>query len=191
MKNEKTITQALQVAEKKVNELAELSRFKVNSQPTFEKAAQILKSIKEYKEAVQEQKDKIIKPLNEALKNTREMFAPLEEKILVVEKFMKSEALNYNNKLIEEQKKREAEAQSKIEAGESFEKATKSVARVEQKVASIPTRKVQKLLIEDATLIPRNFLIPDESKIKDALKAGYTVPGCKMVEETILVNSFK
>jgi len=185
------LKQAIELAEEKTTQLEDSCRFKVNSQPTFEKAGEMLKSLKEYKNFVQEQKDSIVKPLNEALKNARAVFAPVEDRIATVETYLKGSVLKYNQKLQEEAKKREAEAQKRIESGESFETATKSVGRVEEKIAAIPTRKVQKLVIDDLVAIPRDFLVPDESKIKEALKSGYKVAGCRLVEEEIVVNTFK
>lgn len=180
--------EALAIAEEKAGTLADNSRIRVNSQPTLEQAKTSLTQVKEIKKIVSEKKDSIIKPLNEALKNARSLFKPIEDKVETIETYLKEEILKYNTKLLAEQRKREEEAQVKIEAGESFEKATKSVARTEEKIDAIPTRKIKKLKIVDATLIPREFLIPDEVAIKQALLGGFEVKGCEMVEEEIIIN---
>lgn len=180
--------EAIKIAEEKAMTLADNSRIKVNSQPTLDQAKISLAQVKEIKKIVQEKKDSVVKPLNEALKNTRALFKPIEDKVDIIETYLKGEVLRYNTKLLQEQRKREEEAQAKIEAGATFEEATKSVERIEKKIDAIPTRKIKRLKIVDASKIERQFLIPDEQAIKEALIAGIKVSGCELVEEEIIVN---
>jgi len=180
--------EAIKIAEEKAMTLADNSRIKVNSQPTLAQAKTSLSEVKEIKKVITEKKDSVVKPLNEALKNTRALFKPIEDKVEVIESYLKGEILKYNTKLLEEQRKREAEAQAKIQAGATFEEATKSIERVEKKIESIPTRKIKRLKIVDETLIPRQFLVPNEVAIKEALLAGEKVSGCELVEEEIIIN---
>ena len=180
--------EAIKIAEEKAMTLADNSRIKVNSQPTLDQAKTSLSEVKEIKKVITEKKDSVVKPLNEALKNTRALFKPIEDKVEVIESYLKGEILKYNTKLLEEQRKREAEAQAKIQAGATFEEATKSIERVEKKIESIPTRKIKRLKIVDETLIPRQFLVPNEVAIKEALLAGEKVSGCELVEEEIIIN---
>lgn len=180
--------EAIKIAEEKAMTLADNSRIKVNSQPTLDQAKTSLTQVKEIKKIVQEKKDSVVKPLNEALKNTRALFKPIEDKVDVIETYLKGEVLRYNTKLLQEQRKREEEAQAKIEAGATFEEATKSVERIEKKIDAIPTRKIKRLKIIDASKIERQFLIPDEQAIKEALLSGIKVSGCELVEEEIIVN---
>ena len=63
--------EAVQLAEEKAIVLADNSRIKVNSQPTFETAKNQLIELKKVKKFITEKKESITKPLNEALKNTR------------------------------------------------------------------------------------------------------------------------
>ena len=180
--------EAIKIAEEKAMTLADNSRIKVNSQPTLDQAKISLAQVKEIKKIVQEKKDSVVKPLNEALKNTRALFKPIEDKVDIIETYLKGEVLRYNTKLLQEQRKREEEAQAKIEAGATFEEATKSVERIEKKIDAIPTRKIKRLKIIDASKIERQFLIPNEQAIKEALIAGIKVSGCELVEEEIIVN---
>lgn len=180
--------EAIKIAEEKAMTLADNSRIIVNSQPTLEQAKQSLVQVKEIKKIVTEKKDSIIKPLNEALKNARSLFKPIEDKVDVIEDYLKTSILKYNTKLLEEQRKREEEAQEKIKAGASFDEATKLVSKTEKKIDAIPTRKIKRLKIIDETLIPRQFLVPNEVAIKEALSSGIKVAGCELVEEEIVVN---
>ncbi len=180
--------EAVKIAEEKAMTLADNSRIRVNSQPTLEQAKKSLAEVKEIRKVIEEKKSSIINPLNEALKNARALFKPVEDRVSVIENYLKGEILRYNNKLLEEQKKREAEAEKKIQSGATFAEAVKTIERVAEKIETIPTRKIKRLKITDENLIPRKFLIIDEVAIKRALFAGEKVPGCELVEEEIVIN---
>ena len=67
------------------------------------------------------------------------------------------------------------------------------VAKVEVPKINVTTVTRKVLMIGDRTKIPHYvdnaagvrywLLIPDEARIKDAIKAGFVVPGCSIVEE--------
>jgi hypothetical protein len=47
---------------------------------------------------------------------------------------------------------------------------------------------VEKLVISDATLIPREYLDVNEMRVKSALKSGVHIPGASLVKEKIPKN---
>jgi len=188
--------EAIDEAKVIVDDMASNSRIVVNSQPTFETAKEIMIKVKGVRKEVTEKKEAITKPLNEALKNTRALFKPIEDKLDLVEGWVKDQMLKYSQKLIAEQRKREEEALKKIEEATendveiNTEKLAKSVERVAEKVEAIKTRKVKRLNIVDQEKIPRAYLVPDEAKIKQALLNGEKVAGCEIIEEEIAINSY-
>ena len=188
--------QEIEQTQKMVEQEAQKANFTVNSQPTFDKAKEVLSEIKATKKTVKEKKEGVTKPLNEALKNVRDLFRPIEDLVNQTELHLKSEIQKYNNKLLEEQKKREEEAEQKLKEAEAtgekvdMNKITKKVENNQKKVEQIKTRKVKKLRIKDETKIPRSYLIPDEKMIKEALQAGFEVDGCELYEEEIIVNNY-
>lgn len=187
MKIEINTQEVIKKAEKEVSTIVDYSKVVVNSQPTLAKAHQQLGILKGVKKNIKEQKDGIVKPINEALKNIRELFAPVEKKINVIEDYLKGQVLDYNQKLAEEEKKKEKEAAEKLAKGEDIGKATKSLEKTQEKKAAIKNvRKIKKLKITDVNKIPREFMIPDEVKIRQALLAGAKVEGAELYEEEIL-----
>jgi hypothetical protein len=190
MKNLEIKTQSIiKQAEQEVQVVAEGSRIKVVSQPTLKLANDQLSVLKGVKKSVQEKKDSVIKPLNEALKNARLLFSPIEEKIDTIETYLKEQVLSYNEKLLEESRKKEQEAAKKIEQGEDIGKATKGLEKIQEKQAEIKgVRTIKKLRIIDVNKIPREFMIPDEVKIRQALLLGAKVEGAELIEEKILAN---
>jgi len=177
---------ALEEANKEVGTLVETSRIVVNSQPTLIKANDQKGILKEIKKSVQEKKDKIIKPLNEALKNTRSLFAPVEEKITTIKTYLDGQILTYNNKLQEELEKREKEALKKIEKGEDIEDATKLLEKTQEIKSNIKNvRKIPTLRITNVDKIPRKFMIPDTVTIRKALLAGAKIEGAELYDKEI------
>lgn len=191
--------EAVETANQVVGNIAETSRIIINSQPTFDKAKDKLGEIKEIKKIVNDKKESITKPLNEALKNVRGLFKPIEDKIDVIENYLKTEVLKYNQKLLAEQRKREEEANKKIEEEQAkgksldeinIDKIAKPLTNITQKVEAIKTRKIKKLRIINEQLIPREYLIPNEVAIKEALLNGIKVDGCEIFEEEIAINNY-
>jgi len=182
--------EAVETAKVLVNDIAENSRIVINSKPTFELATNQMGEIKKIKNAVQEKKESITKPLNEALKNVRGLFSPIEEKIATIEIYLKEGILKYNSKLIAEKIKREQEAIAKIDSGEQIDKAVKKLENTNDKIDKIKTRKITKLRIIDKKLIPLYFLEPDGIKIMESFKNGNPVSGCEIYQETIAINNY-
>ena len=54
---------------------------------------------------------------------------------------------------------------------------------------SIKFRETKVLKIVNGKIIPREYLLVDERKITEALKAGVTVPGCELELKMVPVNS--
>jgi len=191
--------EAVETANQVVGNIAETSRIIINSQPTFDKAKDKLGEIKEIKKIVNDKKESITKPLNEALKNVRGLFKPIEDKIDVIENYLKTEVLKYNQKLLAEQRKREEDANKKIEEEQAkgksldeinIDKIAKPLTNITQKVEAIKTRKIKKLRIINEQLIPREYLTPNEVAIKEALLNGIKVDGCEIFEEEIAINNY-
>ncbi len=181
-------TEAVEKAKQRVESIADTSRIRVLSQPTFEQARAKRIEVKGIKNQVNEKKESITKPLNEALKNVRSLFRPIEDKLKLIDDYLKSQVLTYNSKLIAEKEQREKEAEKKVEKGETIEKATKGLTKTNEKLEVIKTRKLKKVRIIDESKLPREYLIPDEQKIKAALLSGIKVEGAELYEETIAVN---
>lgn len=177
----------------------------VQDDPSMLEAGELRKKIKTVGKMIEEKKKAITKPLNEALKEVRSMFAPLEQSYEEAEKTVATKMIVYQNQVEAERRKIEAEAQRKLEEaqrkleeGEITEKQAERIEqRLEIKLEKAPevitksedfhTKSIKKVRIIDATLIPREYLVPDMVKINAAVKSGVPVAGCELFEEKILV----
>lgn len=170
------------------------NRLIIKSQKDLEIGKLFLQKIGVFKKEVSAKKDSIVKPLNEALKNAKALFAPIENQISETEMKVKGQMLTYNQKVQRELAEKEALAVKAVEAGEiTQEKAEVKIERAQAKVEAIPTRKISKLVIFDTNLIPDEYWVIDEVKLRSAAlnakQNGQEIPGAKIVIEEIIVNS--
>jgi hypothetical protein len=103
MKIEIQEEKSLAIIKKDVDDVENINGLKVNSQPTLENAKQIRSFAKDIAKKVEAEEKKITKPLNEALKSTRDLFRPYKERIEKVVDYLDSQMLSYNKKLKEEE----------------------------------------------------------------------------------------
>lgn len=154
-------------------------------------ATDMLKQIKVVGKLITEKKELITKPLNQALKEARDMFRPYEETCEETEKIVKQKMVAYQNE--QEKKRREelAKIEAKVEKGTmKMETAIKKIENVQEvqtsvqgSTGAISTRILKKVRIADESLLPREYLIPDLKKIEAVAKAGVEIPGVEVYEE--------
>jgi len=168
---------------------------KIQSDNELEKVSKFFLDIRNYKLKIQEKKNSILRPLNEAIKNIRQLFFPIEKKLEDAELSVKKEIEKYH---LEKEAKAEKEKQKiaeKVESGKiSFEKAIEKVEKIEEAPKNIQSengiigfRTIKKVVIENPELLPREYLVPDEVKIRRDVLNGKEIPGVKVYEEKVSV----
>lgn len=163
----------------------------IKSPEDLEKGKDILNKIAQYKKAVKAQKDKILKPMNEAVKEVRNFFAPIEERVDQADQEIRGKILSYNRVVQEKQAKEQVKIEEKVAAGTmKQETAEKKLEKQAEQVAAIPTRKVAKLVITDEQAIPDEYWVIDMVKLRKAVISDrVAVPGTKVeMEETIVAG---
>ena len=181
--------QSLVIIKKEVEKIENISRFRVSSQVKLEQAIEARKEISKTKKILELQKQEIVGPLNQALKKTRELFKPYEQRLEIVDGWLKEQMLQWEEIQQAERLKKEAEVEKKIAEGEmSFEEAGKKLEKVEKKIDAVPTREISKVVITDKSKLPLEYLEPDLIIIKRDLIAGKDIPGAKLVKEKVVYN---
>ncbi len=168
-------------------------------------AGDVRKKIKAVGKMVKEKKESITSPLNEALKQVRSMFAPIEAMYEEAENVVSAKMLTYQRDVEEQQRKAEAEAlkklqeaQRKLEEGKITEAQVQKIEeKIEQKLEELPqiikksadfhTREIQKFRIINESELPREYLVPDEVKIRKAMMAGIEIKGVEYYKEKTLI----
>ncbi|MES2409671.1 MAG: siphovirus Gp157 family protein [Patescibacteria group bacterium] len=151
-------------------------------------AVSILSELNKFSDRITEEKERVTKPLNEALKAERSRWKPLETQYDGAISLLRTRISAYQTKAVQEAKLAQEKIASRVGEGSGklkIETALKKLEAIEVPTEQINTqsgsitfREVQRLNIVDETKIPREYLIPDEKRILDALKGGIEIAGC-------------
>lgn len=163
----------------------------VKNDSDLEKASVLLTSINKVLGSIEEEKNKVLKPLNEAVKAERARWKPIEtvyEDMLagIRSKMSIYQTDKFNQAKIDTQKlaDRMGEGKGKLKV-ETVQAKLAQIEQPQKKVASVSFREDKVLKIIDESKIPRKYLVIDKTAVKDDLKNGIDVPGA--VLETVLV----
>lgn len=154
-------------------------------------AMELKAKLKDMGNQIKERKEAITKPLNEALKSARALFAPLEERFEIAENLVGRKLLDYKRKVDEEAQAEEAKIAARFEKGnikaETAERKIEEIQRTEKTVVTdhgkVQFRKIQKMRITDTNLIPDKYWVIDEVLLRKEVLAGVVVPGAEKYEE--------
>lgn len=158
--------------------IKQLSKVTIIDNVTFDKAARYISDLKQLARKAQAEELTITAPLNAALKATKAHFRPFFDALAALETQTKLDMADFlKSRQIEQDK---LEAAFKLGQIKRVSTAVRKQAELVVTSEHAQLRKIWQLTIVDATKIPRAYLVPDEVMIKEALKAGKSVPGCKM-----------
>lgn len=166
---------------------------KITSLVTLEQSKLNLARVTATMKLVKDKKESITKPLNEALKNVRSLFAPIENILESANDLMRQKMLSYNEKIKRENAVKEAEIVKKVEQGEmTIDKASVKMEKLDAKEAGVPTRKNKVIEIVDETKVPQKYFKIDMILLRaDALaadKLGAIIPGVIVKEVDVIVS---
>ena len=178
----KTQTSAL---EKKINSIT------IQDKDNYVDAITLLNRINEMGKIIKLKKELITKPLNESLRNARELFKPLEDQFLNAEKIIKKKMLDYSqevNKIAQEKEEKIAERMEKgIIKLETAEKKINEVDRINKTTqgsyGKVTIRQTRKVRIVNLSLIPREYFIPDMILIRNDALSGKNIAGVEVYLE--------
>lgn len=105
--------------------------FVVDSEETAELAAEELRGVKTMLKTVEDERTKITKPLNDAVKAVNALFAKLSSPLQRAESIYKGKILQYRNE--QERKRREEQAKAEAAARAERERLEKEAQKLEKK----------------------------------------------------------
>jgi len=182
----KAITLVKQEANRAIERVRDI---KIVGNHSFELAESLLNKISYGQKALKELRESITKPAEESLRNLRALFIPIENNLKEANAELKGKMKGYNDRVKIEADIKKALITEKVESGEiSFEKASKQIEKVEQKVEAMPTRKMKVIEIVDEAKIPKQYWELDMVSIRRDALAGVEIPGIKVVEREIIVS---
>lgn len=192
-------TKELVPIKKKIEAVAEKAKdIAIRSSDDMATATVILSQMNGYMDSVKEKKETLTKPLNEALKNARAMFKPLEETYEEAIEVLREKMSFYQTQQMKIKREEELKIASRVKEGKgnlSIETAVKKIEALPQVNKEVATdaglvqfREVKVLVILDPLLIPREYLVIDESRLLKDLKEGKTVAGATTETKQVAVN---
>lgn len=150
-------------------------------------AADLLTTIKNARKTVTGRKEEITRPLMSGLASIRDLFKPIELTLENAEKVVKAKMLAYNTIEQEKIEKEKARINGRVEKG------TMRLDTAVEKLGSVgtgtkmKTRTLTKVRVVDEALVPREFMVPDMTKITEAvLRQGVEIPGIEKYQEKIV-----
>lgn len=187
--------QALKVIEKEANNIVIAP---IQTKKDMVAATELLSQANKYLKAVIEEKEKVTKPLNEALKAERARFKPLETKLEGMIAAIRANMSTYQTAEVARAREEAAKIAARIGEGKGklkVETAVNKIENIETADESVSTdsgmvkfREDKVLKITDEEKIPRKFLLVDEKAVLAALKNGEKVPGAEIEIKLVPVN---
>lgn len=158
-------------------------------------ATELKAKLKEAGTLIKARKEEITKPLNEALKSARNLFAPLEQQFESADAIVGRKLIAYKQEVERKTREEEARIAARVERG------TMKIETAEKKMENLPTvakttrtehgavqfRKIKKVQVINPDLVPDKFWVIDQVALRSAALAvgqlGEVIPGVKVYEE--------
>jgi len=194
------MSKAVAIYEKKVSPLAqEADALVIKSPEDMTRATELLSKLNKTMDGVEEEEDKIVGPLKATIKVEQGRWKPfkdaLKPAIDSLRKRMGAYQLAEDEKAAAKKAKiaeRVGSGKGKLKLETAIEQAD-AVEGPESKIAtengSVGFRKDRKCEIIDATLVPREYCLPDLVSIRAAMKNGIEgLPGVRYFDEMVPIN---
>ena len=163
----------------------------VRSSEDIAAVSPLLQHIKGDMKRLKERKERITKPLNEALKEIRDFFRPAEQRLEEAEVLLKSAIGAAQKAIYEANRIAQLQTQQALQQGDVRLAAQVSGAiQGTEAPAGLSFRERFTYRVVNAAVIPREFLMPDDKRIKDHVsKHGMAnpIPGILVEPEVQVV----
>lgn len=202
-KYEKEVALAKQEADKLTVALNEVRVIK--TEVGFVQAGTFLIAVKDASRKIASKKDPIIKSLNLAIKEVRDLFREPEERLSNAERTVKNSMLQYQEKLAAKAATASQKIEQKVDAGEmKLSEGVGKLANVKQAPTVVQTDKgkvqfkvIKKIRIVNSAELPAKYLIRDRVleafrlEVAEDVRNGDPVPaGAEEYEEKVVAGGY-
>lgn len=175
-----------------------LTGFKIETVNDMKEATEILSNLNKHLDAITEEKEKVTKPLNAALKAERARWSPIEDKLEAAIKLIRMGMSAFQTAELKRQRAEEDKIAARVKEGKgnlSAETAVKKIDAIEKapeqhstEAGLVKFRTDKVLKITDETKIPRKYLVVNEKLLLADLKAGNKIAGAEIEEIQTPIN---
>lgn len=159
-------------------------------------ATTVLSELNRAKDAIIEEKEKVTRPLLDALNAERARWKPRELQLDTLITKVRTAMTVFQTNLLATQKKEQDKIVSKLEDGkikpETAIRKLGEMDTVEKKVetesGSISFKTVMRFEVTDLSAVPVEYVVLNDVKVREALKEGKSIPGIRKYEEQVPIN---
>ena len=176
----------------------QVSSFKVSNKDDMTKSVELLSRCNKYLDKLTEEKEKITKPMNEALKEVRSRYKPITDQLESVIVSLRSEQSKYMTEQVRIEKEKEAKIEARVKLGKgnlTLETAVKKMDEIDTADQMVSTgsgivkfKTVKKFEVMDISMLTPEYLLPNDVAIREAMKADIQIAGVRYYEEQVPVN---
>jgi len=162
----------------------------VKDQKTMESASLMLSELNKKADMIEEEKQKVLKPLNEARTAEINRWKPVLSILTTSTDYLRSTISGWQTAETKRVRAEEEAIANRVGEGKGklkVETAVKQIEKIETPDEQVATeaglvkfREDKVIKITNIALIPREYLVVDEKKLLEALKAGISVAGAEL-----------
>jgi hypothetical protein len=162
------------------------------------RATELLSRLNKFNDSVTEEKEKVTKPLNEALKAERGRWKPVEDVCAEAVSIVRGKMSEYQTAEVKRAREEEAAIAARVGEGkgklkvETAIRKMDAVEKAEDKVNTesgmVKFREDKVLLVTDMSIVPFEYFVLDERKLLADLKAGVKVAGAELEIKMVPIN---
>lgn len=163
---------------------------------TMPEAVELLSSLNRIKDEITAEKEKVTRPLLDSLAAERAKWKPKEIRLESVITRIRTALTVYQTELVAKQRAQQEAIAKKLENNEiKPETAIKRMQKVENvqntvesNTGKITFKTVTTFTVTDWKSVPDEFLLLNETKVREMLKNGKLVPGLQYNDEQVPIN---
>ena len=192
------MTKEISIAKEVSPIVSKAVELKIVDSETLKVGVELLSVLNQWNDKITAEKERVTKPLNEALKAERSRWKPVETQNSEAIEHIRDEMSKYQTEMVRKQKEEEQKIANRVREGKGGLKIETAVKKIEaldvpdKEVATeaglVQFRETIILKIIDISLIPREYFELDESKLLKDLKAGKQVSGATTETLQVPVN---
>lgn len=175
----------------------EITSLKISDQSSLNKAVEYLSQVNQFLDKLTEEKEKLTKPINEALKEIRARYKPAETIANELISHLRAEMSKYQTELMRIKRIEEDKIAAKLASGKmTLNTAVKKMEAVvapekstETDSGKVTFRTDKILRVVNLELIPREYFDLNESKLLKVLKSGIVISGAILEEVQTPINN--
>lgn len=178
--------------------VATATQLVIKDSTTLTEATSMLSQLNTYQDKITEEKERVTKPLNEALKAERSRWKPMETTLTTAIDLIRGKMTTYQTKVTQEAKAAQDAVASLVASPADISTATEMLSEIstpDKKIItddrSLTFRPTSTLKITSPLDVPREYLIVDEKRTLDDLKAGKHIAGCEIEIIQVPINRRK